>query len=545
MRLLNFLSIRGFLVLIVLMASAPSLTLVAWVNINTVRQSENLVLQNAQVLAENLGMAQRFVDTLLVSTLDFCVNESVVENLNLESADLLFKRELSKMEMLEDILLLDTGGKVLISAKTENFFSQASRDLRVDWLSDVSLTGDPSVGKVVESFDEEEGNLCIPYVRAFAAQGASHLGYAVAMLVKTYYMEDFITNFLPPTDWSLGIMDVSGTFMVHHSLNTVEGERSFGGKMYAPIWDSINKHGDSGSFRAESAANVERIFGYSKIRLMPEAPVHAVASVFFLSSELLKKEQALVLQSVLLVVAISLSGVLFAIGVGRTILVYPIDRLMAANKRFARGDLTSRANIQGSIQEIEMLSKVFDDMASALEAQEQKRRQENEAIKEQAHRDYLTGTYNRRAGLLALERLVAEAMAYKTLLSIFFIDIDYFKLINDQHGHNEGDKMLKRVTLLLERHLRTRDVLCRYGGDEFLVILPGCSYEAAEEVWKRIKKETDRLDTSGKIAYKVSLSHGLAVFDPAEPVSMEALIEQADIKMYEEKALNKAPQETN
>ena len=535
MRLLRYLSIRGLLVIVVLLASVPSLSLVIWMNIDTGRQTMALVSRNALELAENLGVGQKIVDALLLSTLDYLVAEPAVKNLDQKNAVPLFKRELERTGMLHDILLVDAEGGVLFSAN-DSF----SRSPYGEWISDAPVSEDLFLGTaVLETLDDGRTDLYLPYARTLETSGTTSSRYAVLLLLKSSYFEDFMERFLPPVDWSLGIVDASGTFVLLSSPGSVRDERRLGDKIYPLLWNRIEESGDAGFFEAVSSTGEERIFGYSKTRLSPTAPVHSVAVVSYLSSEILGNKRIFAVQTVFLVMIFALLGLLFALGVGGKLLVSPIGRLVVANRRFALGDLASRAGIRDGVQEIVLLSRSFDDMAAILEAQDQKRRLENEEIKEQAHKDYLTGTYNRRAGLMALERLLGEAKEHKAFLSIFFIDIDFFKSINDEYGHNEGDKMLKRVALLLERHLRARDVLCRYGGDEFLVILPGCTFEAAQDVWERIEKEIHRLNEGGKIPYTVSLSHGLAVFDGADPISIETLIGDADAKMYEEKARHK------
>ena len=530
MRLLKILSIRSLLVFLVLSASLPPIALVAWGYRNSGKQAVQLVLQNALEVAKNLSTAQKVVDTYWVSTLELLVKNPAVSELRLADIQSLFGYELNKLKALDNILLVDISGDILVSAK------EASGTLGGIFSSDVPFSSAPSVGKSLIKTKNDNLNIYVPYIQTFLASGDSTARYAVVLLVGTSFFEENVAT----EKLALSIVDASGTCLLHlpESHSKQEGEK---GEFFSPsLWRYIQTHGDAGSFIGRAISGQERIYGYNKMRLSPDSSVYSVAIVSFEIEDVVGDEKVFVLQSLLLTVAFTLAGVLLAGGVGRTLLVGPIDKLVKANNSFTMGDLTSRVGIENGIQEILVLSRSFDDMAAVLEAQDIKRRSENQKIKDQAHRDYLTGSYNRRGGLIALERLVAEVTEQKTLLSVFFIDIDFFKAINDQYGHNEGDKMLKRVTLLLERHLRSHDVLCRYGGDEFLVILPGCTYEAAQDVWTRIQKEIKRINSDKKLPYALSLSHGLAVYDPTEPISTEQLIAEADVRMYEEKARHKA-----
>ncbi|MDR1379672.1 MAG: diguanylate cyclase [Synergistaceae bacterium] len=564
MSLLKLLSIRGLLVVVVLLASMPSLFILVEMNLDTSRQTLTLAFQSAAGLADNLATTQKIIDAWLFSALDLLIEEPGVKKLNVNSVTPLFKNITDKMPMLEDILLLNTSGDVLVSAKERESFDlwdgsfwealprfepegypQVGGVISRCWSADLKVIDSNGPDAMVTGLAGSDlTSRYIPYVQSFAS------GY-VLLLVKASYMEECIKHFPSAVNslsqkWVLAIFDASGSIMAYRASLDFENawERERQGKgISESLWDYIERHGETGSFRSLWDEKEDCITGYAKIRLpqlQGDSPVHAVAVVSYFLSDILNEERNTALRFLFLSLFFVLGGLLFALGVGRKLLVAPIDQLTTANERFAMGALSSRADIQSGIREMRVLSKSFDDMADALEMQELKRRSENALIKEQAHKDYLTGVYNRRGGLLELERHIKEAKERVALLSIFFIDIDFFKNINDEYGHNEGDKMLKRVTFLLERHLRSGDVLCRYGGDEFLVILPKCAMAAAEAVWDRIEKEIQHLNESGKVPYLISLSHGLALFDPLAPVSVDNLIGEADVKMYEEKAKRKA-----
>lgn len=108
------------------------------------------------------------------------------------------------------------------------------------------------------------------------------------------------------------------------------------------------------------------------------------------------------------------------------------------------------------------------------------------SLSEQATRDWLTGLYNRRYFEETLADHVAAAKRYGRELSLVLFDIDRFKQINDTHGHEAGDTVLKEVADLLESTTRAADIVCRYGGDEFAVILPETGKANAEHFVERV-----------------------------------------------------------
>ncbi|MDR2137470.1 MAG: diguanylate cyclase [Synergistaceae bacterium] len=544
-------SIRGLLVIMVLLASMPSIFILLEMTEDTHCRILTIASQNAAGLADNLATIQKTVDTWLFSMCGLLAEYPGVKSLDLNEVAPLFENLTDKLPMLESALLLDASGGVRASAKRRGSLGLGEGAFR-KLFPRIGLEGRAQVGEVISrslaparGADGTEQDLtlrCIPYVQPFGS------GY-VFLLIKVSYLDECIQHFLSSADsisrkWVMGILDTSGSVIVSHASPGFGDEwaEDRWQDVKTSLWESIGQNGERGSFRG-LWDDEDCVTGYAKIRLSQAedgSPMHAVAVVSYFLSDVVKKEKITTLRFLFLSLISVIVGLLFALGVGRRLLVTPIDRLTSANEGFAAGILSSRANIQDGIREIRVLSKSFDDMADALEKQELKRRSENAMIKEQAHRDYLTGTYNRRGGLLELERHIEEAKERAALLSIFFIDVDFFKNINDDYGHNEGDKMLKRMTWLLERQLRSGDVLCRYGGDEFLVILPKCAMAAAEAVWERIEREIQLLNESGKLPYPVSLSHGGAVFDPLAPVSIDELIGEADVKMYEEKAEHKS-----
>lgn len=162
-----------------------------------------------------------------------------------------------------------------------------------------------------------------------------------------------------------------------------------------------------------------------------------------------------------------------------------------------------------------------------------------EKLKIFASTDDLTDIFNRRTGLALLEKYINETKINNNRVTIFFIDIDNLKAVNDTYGHKEGDELIITTVGLIKRGLRKSDILCRFGGDEFLMILPDCEVEEAERVWQRINKELDAFNARRVKPYIVGLSHGCAQYDPSGELSVDKLVAVADQEMYKEKVQNK------
>lgn len=151
-------------------------------------------------------------------------------------------------------------------------------------------------------------------------------------------------------------------------------------------------------------------------------------------------------------------------------------------------------------------------------------------------RDRLTGCFNREHCLETLDGELRRAKRSNRPLSIVMFDIDHFKTINDELGHLRGDEILRAVGAQLTRVLRSTDISCRYGGDEFLIILPDTHLPGAERVAETLRREiaTLAIAGAGERVLAVTASIGLAATAPAE-LDVAALIKRTDEALYRAK----------
>ena len=157
------------------------------------------------------------------------------------------------------------------------------------------------------------------------------------------------------------------------------------------------------------------------------------------------------------------------------------------------------------------------------------------ATRETSLRDSLTGCCNRTHGLDRLDQELRRARRTGLPFSILMFDIDHFKEINDEHGHLAGDAILAAIGRLLAQTLRVTDVKCRYGGDEFLVILPETPLIGARQAAEGFLQELSRLQVpAGDVTVSVTASLGLIVADPTD-TDVLALIARTDDALYQAK----------
>ena len=159
-----------------------------------------------------------------------------------------------------------------------------------------------------------------------------------------------------------------------------------------------------------------------------------------------------------------------------------------------------------------------------------------EQLRDQSIRDVLTGLFNRRYMLETLRRELARAARSRISVGILSIDIDYFKKLNDNHGHDAGDTVLRTFGSCLENHFREEDVPCRFGGEEFVVVLPGATAEEAARRADSLRAEVEGLSVrylDGTLP-RITISVGVAVF-PTSGESPESVLKAADEALYRAK----------
>jgi len=157
---------------------------------------------------------------------------------------------------------------------------------------------------------------------------------------------------------------------------------------------------------------------------------------------------------------------------------------------------------------------------------------------QQAIRDPLTGLFNRRYMEEALSRELKRAERHRTPLSVLMIDLDHFKLLNDQFGHACGDAVLNGLGGTILWHSREDDIACRYGGEEFLVVLPNTGADGALAKANQLRSHIKKLATLTKYRRQITASIGIASY-PQDGLNVESLVKSADAAMYTAKRLGR------
>jgi two-component system, cell cycle response regulator len=160
-------------------------------------------------------------------------------------------------------------------------------------------------------------------------------------------------------------------------------------------------------------------------------------------------------------------------------------------------------------------------------------KEKSNLLEYQASHDRLTGLFNRNKFDEFYSKEVKRSKRYKTELSIIIFDIDDFKIINDTHGHQIGDMVLKEISQITSIHTREQDIAVRWGGEEFLVLLPHTNLDGARTVANKIKTNTEEYSFAAQLSLKITASFG--VCELREDDTDESLILRTDKFLYEAK----------
>jgi diguanylate cyclase (GGDEF)-like protein len=164
----------------------------------------------------------------------------------------------------------------------------------------------------------------------------------------------------------------------------------------------------------------------------------------------------------------------------------------------------------------------------------------NELLLELSNTDHLTGLFNRRYLMEALDKEVQRSVRKGGNLSLIILDIDHFKQVNDTYGHLQGDIVLQKVALLLQKELRNYDVAARYGGEEFIAVLPDATLKEAVFVADRVRMAVQTARFSGALSkLSLTVSLGVALFGAPACTTVDSFINLADDALYRAKSLGR------
>ena len=220
------------------------------------------------------------------------------------------------------------------------------------------------------------------------------------------------------------------------------------------------------------------------------------------------------------------------------------EQVMAAKRRSEELNREYKEQSKVAIELSEKFAKAHIELLEAQEEIEKKNEQlekANQKLEKLSITDGLTGFYNYRYLDELLDNEIGRAKRYDLDLTCIMIDLDDFKMVNDNYGHLYGDKVLRTCAKIIQNNIRDTDFPARYGGDEFFVVLPHTDIEKAQYLADRIFNDIKEYSFSPKenVHYVQNLSVGLATFVAESMESKEDLIKEVDVALYNSKRAGK------
>ncbi|KXK12316.1 MAG: diguanylate cyclase [Chloroflexi bacterium OLB14] len=213
-----------------------------------------------------------------------------------------------------------------------------------------------------------------------------------------------------------------------------------------------------------------------------------------------------------------------------------VELMVIPIKNKSDGTLSGRVVVAHDITERKQSENDLTDMNEILWGKIEEVELLRAQLQEQAIRDPLTGLFNRRFFSESLEKETAQALRDNSTLSIIILDIDHFKQVNDQYGHKLGDLALQQLAKLLTDNIRSGDIACRFGGEEFVILMPNATTESAFERAEFLRKQFEGMII--KFENKkltCTFSAGVASF-PTHADSGESVLNLADTALYQSKS---------
>jgi diguanylate cyclase (GGDEF)-like protein/PAS domain S-box-containing protein len=167
------------------------------------------------------------------------------------------------------------------------------------------------------------------------------------------------------------------------------------------------------------------------------------------------------------------------------------------------------------------------------------RKRMEEELRAMSLKDELTGLYNRRGFITLASQELKMADRLKRGICMLYADLDGLKAINDTLGHKEGDRAIRETAIILKETFRNSDIIGRIGGDEFVIIPMGTGGDHVDTITARLQKKLDTYNENVNRNYKLSISVGVAYYDPDRPCTIDELLIKADALMYAQKRLRK------
>jgi len=336
-----------------------------------------------------------------------------------------------------------------------------------------------------------------------------------------------------PEDGTITVLDRNGVVIGRHPIiKAVQAGQKLPNRR---VLEAVFSR-PSGVFEAARADGLKRLYVHEAVARNPDGTIPIRVLVSLPLGEIFTDANRALVRNL---AGLAIATMLLVLGAwyGTEVFVLRnIRTLLDTARRVRSGDLGARTGLHREQDELNQVGREFDEMAETLQRRDLDLKKAMQELQEQAITDPLTGLHNTRYLRELLPRELLTAKRKGTALAVIMIDVDHFKRVNDSLGHEAGDEVLKELGALFKKSIRGSDIACRYGGEEFAIILADATSEGARRRAEDIRAAVKRLELShgGKPIGGLTVSLGVALF-PYHADQTTTLLRKADEALYQAK----------
>lgn len=433
-----------------------------------------------------MSMVYEMVDKQAVQTAKFVKSEYETKQLSVAELSSLFAAQLEQDGVVHDILLVEPDGYVLASGRTDSPSS-------ISGIVDPLPSFPDDVFRASAFGGHPYGNYVLPYVVGIGPKEDGSYRHGLVVLVAAEFFSHGMGTSLLVEETDIIIVDSSGCVIFRYPKSGEFGSLTKGDRLPLDVWDRIF---DTPAKRRTVTMMEKHGEAYSGFANIPDAADVRIGTVLTTIN------------------ATELSR-------------YVVDKDRWDERLYpfvlAGATLTSAFLVVYAIRR--RLRDMADEEAALLVPFDN----DDESLAQTFERDFVTGALNRRRGEHVLDEAIERADADGGPVAVIYTDLDRFKQINKSFGANVGDTLLREAALIFEGSVGDGDRICRWGGDEFIIILPGRTTADAEAIWGTIEEQFE-LIALPEMSLEISASHGVAEYDHNDPKSAIELVEAARMR---------------
>lgn len=476
---LSLASLYVRLIMVTLVAILPAMGVALYSGLEQRRAAEVNAQATALQLAQLAASSQQQLIESARQLLVVLTQLPQMRQANPESCQVLFGDMVEKYPYYTDLGVITLDGEWVCWADPANRPGLAAE---ADWFQKALQSRDFAVGNYeFETGGSSTGRAIIHLAYPILDDANRPNSFAVLAL-DLAWLSQFVAEVALPAGAAFTIVDGQGIILARQpDPNEWVGKAA----PEAPLIAAILSERGQGTARVMGLNGVPRLFAFVPLgRAYPTADAYVAVGIpesvaFGEADQTLARN--LLGSGLSAVVSFGAAWIL-----GELLIMRPTQSLMRATRRLAAGDYSVRTEVKGMDGEFGELARAFNEMAEALQTEKIEGECLFREVQRLARTDELTGLHNRRYFFELAERELKRYRRFGHPLSALMLDVDHFKRVNDTYGHAVGDEVLRAVGEQCAVNSRAIDILGRYGGEEFALLLPEADQEAAREIGERL-----------------------------------------------------------